>query len=96
MKCSLVEDISRYISTYKIVENELEMCPVAKDWDSNGIDTVSFKFRLKIWLNHNDQIMDRQIKIGNLPLDFYANGVVRETDVENANIKETKTPWVCF
>lgn len=36
--------------------------------------------------------MDRQIKIGNLPLDFYANGVVRETDVENANIKETKTP----
>lgn len=36
--------------------------------------------------------MDRQIKIGNLTLDFYANGVVRETDVEKANIKDTKTP----
>lgn len=89
MKCSLLEDISRYISTYKIVENELEMCPVAKDWDSKGINTVSFKFRLKIWLNHNDKTMDRHKKIGNLPLDFYANAVVRETDVEKANRKET-------
>lgn len=36
--------------------------------------------------------MDKQIKIGNLPLDFYANGVVRETDVEKAYREETKTP----
>lgn len=33
--------------------------------------------------------MDRQIKIGNLPLDFFANAVVRETDVGKANRKET-------
>lgn len=40
--------------------------------------------------------MDRQIKIGNLPLDFYANGVVRETGVEKAYRKDTKTPRVCY